>query len=114
MLLLRSSHDILDALCTRRLDRLGKFAPARFVGRTFSLWLIAGDRAWDIRLSAMSIPFLYSPCYGTVSDRAIWPDRRSPMADSRRLYCTFCEQTFSTDETEKCPLCGKSGGLVDS
>ena len=31
----------------------------------------------------------------------------------KRVYCTFCGQTFVTDPTETCSLCRKVGGLVD-
>jgi hypothetical protein len=36
------------------------------------------------------------------------------MDPERRVYCTFCEQTFLSAEVETCPLCRKSGGLVDA
>lgn len=35
------------------------------------------------------------------------------MSDPRRVHCTFCKQTFVTSDTEECPLCRKTGGLVD-
>jgi hypothetical protein len=35
------------------------------------------------------------------------------MSQSRRVYCTFCEQTFVSNDVEKCSLCQKTGGLID-
>jgi hypothetical protein len=35
------------------------------------------------------------------------------MAETRRVCCTACEQTFVTEEVAKCPLCGNVGGLTD-
>src|SRR2546423_454337 len=35
------------------------------------------------------------------------------MSMSRQVHCRFCGQTFVTEETERCPLCRKSGGFVD-
>jgi membrane protease YdiL (CAAX protease family) len=33
---------------------------------------------------------------------------------SERVFCRFCEQTFIANERERCPLCGRVGGLVDA
>jgi len=30
-----------------------------------------------------------------------------------QVYCRYCEQTYQTDDMEKCSLCRKTGGLVD-
>lgn len=35
------------------------------------------------------------------------------MFEVIRKYCLHCKQTFVTDEVETCPLCRKSGGLMD-
>lgn len=35
------------------------------------------------------------------------------MAEKRRVYCAHCEQTILTAEVETCPLCRKTGGLLD-
>jgi hypothetical protein len=35
------------------------------------------------------------------------------MADDRRLHCIHCGQTFLTADSDTCPLCRTSGGLVD-
>jgi len=35
------------------------------------------------------------------------------MGEERRVYCKFCEQTFITDELDRCSLCRKTGGLLD-
>lgn len=35
------------------------------------------------------------------------------MSEDRRVYCSFCEQTYLTSDLEKCSLCRKAGGLVD-
>jgi hypothetical protein len=35
------------------------------------------------------------------------------MGDARRVYCTFCEQTYFTEDVETCALCRKAGGLMD-
>src|SRR5262245_17801801 len=35
------------------------------------------------------------------------------MAEERRVYCTFCEQRFLSTAVDTCPLCGRTGGLVD-
>ena len=35
------------------------------------------------------------------------------MSEERRVYCKFCEQTFLTDDLERCSLCRKTGGLLD-
>ena len=35
------------------------------------------------------------------------------MPPARRIYCTFCGQTYVSSDAEKCSLCNKSGGIVD-
>lgn len=35
------------------------------------------------------------------------------MADSRRMYCQSCRQTFVTSDLERCSLCRAVGKLVD-
>ena len=35
------------------------------------------------------------------------------MAKARRVYCTFCGQTFVSSDEETCTLCGKTGGIMD-
>ena len=35
------------------------------------------------------------------------------MATMRRVYCRYCEQTYQTQDMERCSLCRKTGGLVD-
>ncbi len=36
------------------------------------------------------------------------------MAESLRVYCTSCEQTFVANQFERCPLCRTVGNLVDA